>query len=173
MMTYLGTARSCARKKGFTLIEVLIVLGIIAVLAAVVLVAINPARQFAQARNTQRESNVTTILDAIDQRTIDGQGTFAGTFSDGSNAVTCPSLDDIPTGIPQTIGIGDAGAVDLSCLVPTYIPGQLPFDPSVPGAHWNGADDYETAYSLIKDADGRIEIVAAGAELGAVIHAKR
>jgi prepilin-type N-terminal cleavage/methylation domain-containing protein len=33
-------------KKGFTLIEILVVIGIIGILATVVLVAVNPSRQF-------------------------------------------------------------------------------------------------------------------------------
>ena len=63
-------------KKGFTLIEILVVIGIIAVLAAVVLVAVNPARQFKLARDSQRVSNVTAILNAVGQDIAEHKGLF-------------------------------------------------------------------------------------------------
>ena len=64
------------QNKGFTLIEILVVIGIIAILATIAIIAINPARQFAQARNSQRYSNVESILNAIGQRVADNKGLF-------------------------------------------------------------------------------------------------
>src|SRR5579862_6442650 len=100
------------KNKGFTLIEILVVIGIIAILAAVVLIAINPARQFAQAHNSQRESNVEALLNAYGQRLADNKGVFAGT-----------GCTDIPTAAVDTasaVTISNTGYDIRSCLVPTY-----------------------------------------------------
>lgn len=53
-------------QKGFTLIELLIVIAIIGVLAAVVLIAVNPARRMAQARDTGRKNDIAQIATALE-----------------------------------------------------------------------------------------------------------
>lgn len=52
-------------QSGFTLIELLIVIGILAILLAITLLALNPTKHFQGARNAQRSSDVTAILDSI------------------------------------------------------------------------------------------------------------
>ena len=52
-------------RKGFTLVELLIVITILAALAAAVVVVLNPAELLAQARDAQRLSDMTTMRDAV------------------------------------------------------------------------------------------------------------
>lgn len=151
------------KKSGFTLIEVLVVIGIIALLATIVIVAINPARQFAQARDTQRVSNLNALLNAVGQRMIDHKGMFRD-----STEATCLATMDPTTLASNSMstvsssGTGSNGGIDLRpCLVPTYI-SEFPVDPAV-GVGWNGAA-YSTGYAVYHDSNGRMHLLSTSTE---------
>jgi len=143
------------RLKGFTLIELLIVIALIAILAGAIIIALNPARQFALSRNSQRWSHVNAILNLIYQNTVENQGTF-----------TCGA--SLPT--TTTHVIASTGGVDLcDCLVPTYT-SALPYDPSEATAGYTSCSDYNTGYTVTQaSSTGRITVAAPYAEVDATI----
>lgn len=102
-------------KKGFTLLEILLVIAAIGILAAIVIVAINPQRQLASVRNAKRQSDVNTINNAIQQYLIEERSYPTGISSQFQNIC----------------GEGETeGCIDLSSqLVPQYLAG-IPRDPS-------------------------------------------
>ena len=147
--------------RGFTLIEILVVIGLIAILATIVLIAINPSRQFSQANNSQRTSNVNAILNAVGQYMADHKGVI-------------PDAADI-TSSAKPIGSG-SGKVDLCAdLVPNYLP-SLPVDPTVssgPISDCSVSGGYDTTYTISKDSNNRIVIAAPNAELSTTISVTR
>jgi len=148
--------------RAFTLIELLVVIGILAILLAITLIAISPARQFAQSNNTARSSGVNSILNAINQYMADNRGA-------------------LPAGITTTVQTIQATTFNTMCtsLVPQYI-AALPVDPLVnngtpiqstgcTGTSWN------TGYTVVQlgGAGSRLTVAAPGAELGATINVTR
>lgn len=144
-------------KRGFTLIEILLTMGIVSILMAIVIIAINPARQFAQSNNTKRRSDVSAILNAIGQYQTDNLGV-------------------LPAGITTSAQtISDTGANLCSLIVTRYL-AELPADPSVNGgtAITNCGAAYNTGYTVIVGAaDSRITVAAPQAELTETISVTR
>src|SRR2546430_807558 len=94
--------RKLRNQKGFTLIEVLLVVAIIAILAGIVIIAVNPNKQFGDTRNSQRRSDVKTIIDAVYQYTLD---------------VALPStITSTPTEVCATGAGSCTGLIDLAVL---------------------------------------------------------
>ncbi|OGH23528.1 MAG: hypothetical protein A2698_00685 [Candidatus Levybacteria bacterium RIFCSPHIGHO2_01_FULL_42_15] len=148
---------SVKKQRGFTLIELLVVIGILAILLSIVLIAINPARQFGQANNTKRRSDTTAILNAIGAYAADNKG-------------------NLPSGIPATaatITDGTGGANVCSALMPTYI-SALPADPAVNnGVAITTCTSYSAGYTVVKDANNRVTVAAPSAENSETISVTR
>jgi len=62
--------------KGFTLIELLIVIAILGILAAGILVAINPVAQMQKARNSQRKADLRNMQQAVESYAIRNNGVY-------------------------------------------------------------------------------------------------
>jgi len=138
------------KRKGFTLLEILLVIAAIGILAAIVLVAINPTRQIAQVRNAQRRSDINAIYKALEQYLIDNK-TYPTDITD-SKKVICDTGSK--TTADTLAPIDCTGKADLRVLVPTYI-AAIPKDPS------------GGVYEVYRNpANNRIGIEAPDSELG-------
>ena len=149
---------------GFTLLEILLVVAAIAILAGIVIFAINPNKQLGDTRNAQRKVDVNTILNATYQYMIDSNVGGSPTFIQIGTTCNLASQEICKSGGSCT------GLTNLD----TYLVGatakylvSIPVDPS--GATVNG-----TGYEIYKSATtGRITVCAPNAEQGATITVTR
>ncbi|KKR30631.1 MAG: hypothetical protein UT61_C0004G0058 [Candidatus Woesebacteria bacterium GW2011_GWA1_39_8] len=140
-------------KRGFTLIELLVVIAIMGVMSTIIVVAVNPGRQLAKARDAERETDLIAILAAVMQYASEHSGDLPDTDGDPDTsnfpgAATCVGID---VGCFNLAGAGDVGDE----IVPVYLV-EMPSDPQATDPAGN------TGYTIYVDANGRLHTSATG-----------
>jgi len=102
--------------KGFTLLEILLIITLIGILSGIALIAINPNRQLGQVRDLGRQDDITEIQQALEMYATRNSGEYPAGLADGPYREIC---GDVAT----------ANCVDLSVLVPNYLT-SIPKDPN-------------------------------------------
>lgn len=143
------------KHKAFTLLEILLVIAAIGILAAIVIVAINPQRQLAVTRNAERQNTVNTLKKSLDQVLIDNESYPSGITNEYQEICATGSLT-LADALPDPNYCDDK--VDLrGSVVPNYI-ASIPQDP--------GSGDSETGYLVaINPSNQQISIISDEAEL--------
>ncbi len=148
-------------KSGFTLIELLVVIGILAILLSITLIAINPARQFGQANNTNRRSAILQILNSVHQYVAENKGQLPAEISGlTAGTATLFNIVNFPSLCAQ--------------LMPNYI-SALPTDPSLNTTNITdcAAVGWNTGYEIIRDAQNRVTVSAPTTDNSEVISVTR
>lgn len=146
-----------AGRQGFTIAELVVGVMVFAFVAIAGVMLLNPKGQLARGNDSKRYSHVNAILNAIRQNTIDNRSGFS-----------C-AAGAIPTTIKRMASGAGTSTYDIApCIVPVYLE-KMPYDPTVSGAHFGGVTDYDSGYSVVRNASsGQITVSAPFAEAKAI-----
>jgi prepilin-type N-terminal cleavage/methylation domain-containing protein len=100
--------------KGFTLIELILVVLILGILAAVTMTSLRPSQQLANQRDAQRKADLLSILNAIKQYSIDNNGSLPSTIQLDSNCLA-------PATFAEICKTGNAILMLISLLLPVHM----------------------------------------------------
>lgn len=93
-------------RKGFTLVELLIVIAILGTLAVVVLVAINPVQQLAKTRDTGRKSTAQQLGHSMEAYAVTNNGNYV---AEGATWITSLVTAGEISSIPGSVGYSVTG----------------------------------------------------------------
>lgn len=137
--------------KGFTLIELILVIAIIIIIASAIFVALNPAKRLGDANDSRRWSDANQILSGVHQYIVDNKGSIP-------NSATWAVTNNYMLGTDGTGCNTGCGAVttqtaclNLSDLTSNDYIGSIPMDPVIGTAA-------KTDYYISRNTGGIITI---------------
>lgn len=150
---------------GFTLVELMVTIGIVAILMSIVLIALNPEKQFKSAREAKRMADVSVLLNATWQYIVDNKtqevipkdnisryiaaGTYKGKWDFSADPVPTPSINL------------------CEVLVPSYS-ANIPSDPSLE-TEVTDCDNFDSGYMLTVSPSGRVIVSAPFSEIQPIV----
>lgn len=156
------------KQKGFTLLELLIVIGIIAILAGVAFVALDPLSRFRDARDAKRWSDVTAILSAIKIDQVDNRGPYhwsIGLLSAGNNYEISSATTTTECNTKCAAATTSAShCVNLSELSSQGYLSSLPIAPNGNGSY----DSTHTGYYLRRNTNGSVIVGSCDTETSGI-----
>lgn len=168
-------------RKGFTLLELLIVVAIIAILALVVFVLLDPLKRFQDSRDSVRWQDATSLVDSIHLHQVDHSGAFLNAISSstievgswymiidggGTSAMSIGCDDTYDSGDCDASISNDFDCVDLDQLVSTGYLSGVPVSPAGVITWDTGKTDGDkgTGYALRHNANGSVSVQACESE---------
>lgn len=133
-------------RRGVTLIELLLIVGIFAIIASIVLILLKPNEQVGGMNDAQRRSDANAIVTAVYQYAVDHGGNFPAGIDTTRKQICAPTVKNCGV---QTI--------NLDVIAGEYIIG-IPLDPVLPKSASG------TQYFIVQDAAGHITVDAPRAE---------